>query len=75
MNEERRKNGVFTGHLQTVIQVLGTAILLWVGSSLLDVRDRLIRLEVLYQAQSATSSAEILLIKERLNVLERKAPR
>lgn len=74
MNQsERRKNSGFVGQIQTVIQVIGTAILIWVGSSLIDVRDRLIRLEILYQTGVATSSAEILRIKERLDTLERKA--
>lgn len=70
--QERRKSSGFVGQIQTVVQVIGTAILIWVGSSLLDVRDRLIRLEVLYQTGTATSTAEILRIKERVDALERR---
>ena len=72
---ERRKEGAstFVNQVQTVIQVIGATILLWVGSSLIDVRDRIIRLEVLYQTGAASASAEIMRIKERVDVLERKA--
>lgn len=70
MTNERRK-GSFVNQVQTVIQVIATAILLWVGTSLIDVRDRLIRLEILYQTSAATATAEILRIKERLDILER----
>lgn len=63
----------FEKHLQTVVQVIVTVVLIWVGSSLLDVRDRLIRLEVLTQSGSVLTAAEITRLKERVDVLERQA--
>jgi hypothetical protein len=46
MSEEPVERSVFERHAQTVIGAVLLALLLWTGSSLIDVRDRLGRIEV-----------------------------
>ena len=56
--EKRKPMNGFERHVQTVIQVLITALLLWVGSSVLSVRDSAIRLEEKY-AQTRSDVGDI----------------
>jgi ribosomal protein L29 len=48
----------FERHIQTVIQVVITALLLWIGSAVLNVRDSSIRLEEKY-TQTRSDVVEI----------------
>lgn len=45
MSDERRLGNGFERHIQTVIQVIITALVLWVGGAVMNVRDSAIRLE------------------------------
>jgi len=63
--DERKPANAFEAHAQTVIQVVITAILLWVGNAVLNVRDSTIRLE----ASSAQSRDDVKDIKAELAAL------
>ena len=43
--EERRKVGSVERHIQTVVQAGLLAVLLWIGGTVVDVRDRINRME------------------------------
>lgn len=55
----------FERHIQTVIQVIITALLLWVGNAVLNVRDSAIRLEEKY----AQTRSDVIEIKAELAAL------
>ena len=56
MSEEPKPSSIFERHAQTVIGAILLAILLWTGNALIDVRDRLGRIEV-YQMNAAGRDA------------------
>jgi predicted nucleic acid-binding Zn-ribbon protein len=43
--DERRKVGALERHIQTVVQAGLLAVLLWIGGTVVDVRDRINRME------------------------------
>lgn len=43
--DDRRKAGVIERHIQTVVQAALLAVLLWIGGTVVDVRDRMNRME------------------------------
>jgi len=55
----------FERHIQTVIQVIITALLLWVGNAVLNVRDSAIRLEEKY----SQTRSDVIEIKAELAAL------
>ncbi len=56
--DETIKPTGFERHAQTVIGAILLALLLWTGSALIDVRDRLGRIEV-YQINASTQDAAL----------------
>ena len=64
---------VFERHAQTLVGVVASALLLWTGNTLLDVRDRLSRIEVhqLNDAQhSINTRKEMVELRQRMDALE-----
>ena len=57
--EEKLKVGTFEQRSQTVLMAVVTALLLWVGSTLLDIRDRLTKLEISSRAEVLALSLEV----------------
>jgi hypothetical protein len=58
VTDEREPRSGFERHAQTIIGGILLALLLWTGSSLIDVRDRLGRIEV-YQINAGVRDSNI----------------
>jgi len=69
--DNRRRRGLFEQRVQTVLMTVVTALILWVGNSLLDVRDRLTRLEISSRAEILALSLEVERLKALTNPHER----
>lgn len=57
--EEKRKVGTFEQRSQTVLMAVVTALVLWVGATLLDIRDRITKLEISSRAEVLALSLEV----------------
>ena len=58
MEEKRESVNGFERHIQTIVQVIITALVLWVGNTVTNVRDSTIRLEEKY-SQTRSDVVEI----------------
>ncbi len=55
--QERRKATVFEQHAQSVVGAVILAVLLWVGNTLTDVKEKQIKMEGVLLGQSALQSS------------------
>ena len=73
MSDEEHATSGFERHAQTTISAVVLALLAWTGTTLLDVRERLTRIEAIKLSEVANDqrlNAELAGIRDRLHVVE-----
>jgi hypothetical protein len=73
MSDEEHATSGFERHAQTIISAVVLALLAWTGTTLLDVRERLTRIEAIKLSEVANDqrlNAELAGIRDRLHVVE-----
>ena len=56
MNQDNEKRSAFERHAQTAMNAVVVALMGWAGSTLIDVRDRLTRIEAIKQSEVSLDS-------------------